>query len=134
MLALSPVAGDNPAAGQVIQPGDLVVFFEGKEALGCDRMKEKGIWQCRFGPFHHDEMVGKPYGCRVSERGIGSRQNGWLTTGHCSTTVVFVQRWLLITPTCYVPSNTLTTATLNGLLNCSESVLNMMYGSVTYVV
>lgn len=44
-----------------------MVFFEGREAIGFDRMKAKGIWQCRHGAFHHDEIVGKPFGSRVSQ-------------------------------------------------------------------
>lgn len=51
-----------------IRSGDMVVFFEGREAIGFDRMKAKGIWQCRHGAFHHDEIVGKPFGSRVSLR------------------------------------------------------------------
>lgn len=50
----------------LIQLGDMVVFFEGREAIGFDRMKVKSIWQCRHGAFHHDEIVGKPFGSRVS--------------------------------------------------------------------
>ena len=54
------------ASAPAIQSGDMVVFFEGREAIGFDRMKAKGIWQCRHGAFHHDEIVGKPFGSRVS--------------------------------------------------------------------
>lgn len=58
-------AGDA-ASAPAIRSGDMVVFFEGREAIGFDRMKAKGIWQCRHGAFHHDEIVGKPFGSRVS--------------------------------------------------------------------
>lgn len=45
----------------------MVVFFEGREPIGFDRMKPKTIWQCRHGAFHHDEIIGKPFGSRVSD-------------------------------------------------------------------
>lgn len=66
-----PPAGDSTAA-PAIRFGDMVVFFEGREAIGFDRMKAKGIWQCRHGAFHHDEIIDKPFGSRV--RGDDERQ------------------------------------------------------------
>lgn len=56
------------AGASLIRSGDMVVFFEGREAIGFDRMKTKSIWQCRHGAFHHDDIVGKPFGSRVSCR------------------------------------------------------------------
>lgn len=55
----------DAASAPAIRSGDMVVFFEGREAIGFDRMKAKSIWQCRHGAFHHDEIVGKPFGSRV---------------------------------------------------------------------
>ncbi|CAM9242860.1 unnamed protein product [Ectocarpus sp. 4 AP-2014] len=52
----------------LIRKGDMVVFFEGREPIGFDRMKTKTIWQCRHGAFHHDEIIGKPFGSRVFSR------------------------------------------------------------------
>ncbi|CAM9262480.1 unnamed protein product [Scytosiphon promiscuus] len=52
----------------LIRDGDMVVFFEGREPIGFDRMKPKTIWQCRHGAFHHDEIIGKPFGSRVFSR------------------------------------------------------------------
>ncbi|CBJ27631.1 conserved unknown protein [Ectocarpus siliculosus] len=52
----------------LIRNGDMVVFFEGREPIGFDRMKAKTIWQCRHGAFHHDEIIGKPFGSRVFSR------------------------------------------------------------------
>eukprot|EP00752_Nemacystus_decipiens_P006808 g6111.t1 len=52
----------------LIRDGDMVVFFEGREPIGFDRMKAKTIWQCRHGAFHHDEIIGKPFGSRVFSR------------------------------------------------------------------
>ncbi|CAM9579688.1 unnamed protein product [Ectocarpus sp. 8 AP-2014] len=52
----------------LIRNGDMVVFFEGREPIGFDRMKAKTIWQCRHGAFHHNEIVGKPFGSRVFSR------------------------------------------------------------------
>lgn len=49
----------------LIRKGDMVVFFEGREPIGFDRMKANTIWQCRHGAFHHDEIIGKPFGSRV---------------------------------------------------------------------
>lgn len=65
VLVRSRCAGEGSLA-PVIQEGDMVVFFEGREAVGFDRMKAKTIWQCRHGAFHHDEIIGKPFGSRVS--------------------------------------------------------------------
>lgn len=64
MLADVQVQG-NVASSPLIATGDMVVFFEGREAIGFDRMKSKAIWQCRHGAFHHDDMLGKPFGSRV---------------------------------------------------------------------
>lgn len=69
----------------------MVVFFEGRDAIGFDRMKPKGIWQCRHGVFHHDEMVGKPFGSRVRTDGpwdpVVSRMPG-VTATVCPRRVV----------------------------------------------
>lgn len=61
------IAGDTSFA-PLIRDGDMVVFFEGREPAGFDRMKPKTIWQCRHGAFHHDEIIGKPFGSRVSKQ------------------------------------------------------------------
>ena len=63
---LFPSKPGDGASAPAIRLGDTVIFFEGREAIGCDRMKHKTIWQCRHGAFHHDDIVGKPFGCRVS--------------------------------------------------------------------
>lgn len=54
------------ASAPAIKTGDMVVFLEGREAIGFDRMKDKGIWQCSHGAFHHEDMLGKQFGSRVS--------------------------------------------------------------------
>lgn len=59
-------AGEGSFA-PLIREGDMVVFFEGREPIGFDSMKAKTIWQCRHGAFHHDEIIGKPFGSRVSD-------------------------------------------------------------------
>ena len=56
---------DGKSSAPLIRDGDMVVFFEGREPIGFDRMKPKTIWQCRHGAFHHDEIIGKPFGSRV---------------------------------------------------------------------
>lgn len=53
------------ASAPLIRMGDMVVFFEGREAIGFDRMQDRGIWQCRHGAFHHGDVLGKPFGSRV---------------------------------------------------------------------
>lgn len=55
----------------------MVVFFEGREPIGFDRMKAKTIWQCRHGAFHHDEIIGKPFGSRVSDTVVVCSSGTW---------------------------------------------------------
>ncbi|CAM9651922.1 unnamed protein product [Pylaiella littoralis] len=63
-----PSTLNEMSSSPLIRVGDMVVFFEGREPIGFDRMKAKTIWQCRHGAFHHDEIVGKPFGSRVFSR------------------------------------------------------------------
>lgn len=63
----------------------MVVFFEGREAIGFDRMSPKGIWQCRHGVFHHDEMIGKPFGSKVRNSSAAVASRSGLSAGLLST-------------------------------------------------
>lgn len=53
---------------QTIQPNDLVVIFESFDNLNFCYAKPKEIFSNRNGHFHHDDFIGKPYGCKIRSR------------------------------------------------------------------
>ncbi|CAM9419003.1 unnamed protein product, partial [Discosporangium mesarthrocarpum] len=57
-----------------IKDNGLVILYSIREPVGYARPKKGGIFQCRFGAFYHDDMIGKPYGSKVFSR----KTNGWL--------------------------------------------------------
>ncbi|KAL3924444.1 MAG: hypothetical protein SGILL_001041 [Bacillariaceae sp.] len=59
---------------ETIQPGSLVVIFESFDNLNFCYAKEKEIFSNRNGHFHHDDFIGKPFGCKIrsrNNRGLG---------------------------------------------------------------
>lgn len=54
--------------GDTIAVGDLVILFETHKSVTYAYVKENEIFQNRFGAFHHNDMIGKPFGCKVPSR------------------------------------------------------------------
>lgn len=57
-----------PPARQHIQPGDLVVVFESFNDLNFVYAKPNDIFSNRNGHFHHNDFLGKPYGCKIRSK------------------------------------------------------------------
>eukprot|EP00977_Amphora_coffeiformis_P021018 scaffold8728_cov164-Amphora_coffeaeformis.AAC.3 len=58
----------------VIKEGDLVVIVLSFDNLSFVYAKHKGILSNRHGHFHHDDFIGKPFGCKIrsrNNRGLG---------------------------------------------------------------
>eukprot|EP01098_Paradermamoeba_levis_P007340 TRINITY_DN3027_c0_g1_i1.p1 TRINITY_DN3027_c0_g1~~TRINITY_DN3027_c0_g1_i1.p1 ORF type:complete len:341 (-),score=87.56 TRINITY_DN3027_c0_g1_i1:21-1043(-) len=61
--------------GAVITEGDIVIFYSSKDNFSWEKMKKGGIFNNKFGAFHHNDIIDKAkYGSRVT-----SKQNrGWI--------------------------------------------------------
>lgn len=57
-----------PPARRLIQPNDLVVVFESFNDLNFVYAKPNDIFSNRNGHFHHNDFIGKPYGCKIRSR------------------------------------------------------------------
>lgn len=53
---------------EIISAGDLVVIFESFDNLNFVYAKSKDIFSNRNGHFHHDDFLGKPFGCKIRSR------------------------------------------------------------------
>jgi tRNA (adenine57-N1/adenine58-N1)-methyltransferase len=53
---------------ETIQPDQLVVIFESFDNLNFCYAKSGEIFSNRNGHFHHDDFIGKPYGCKIRSR------------------------------------------------------------------
>ena len=51
-----------------IQEGDLVVIVISFDNLSFVYAKPKAIFSNRHGHFHHDDFIGKPFGCKIRSR------------------------------------------------------------------
>ena len=69
-MLLSPA----PRAGGTIAAGDLVVVYEGHDALRFLTVAPGTVLRCKHGAFPHAAWVGQPFGARVT----GSDGRGWL--------------------------------------------------------
>jgi tRNA (adenine57-N1/adenine58-N1)-methyltransferase len=59
---------------ETIQPGSLVVICESFDNLNFCYAEEKAIFSNKNGHFHHDDFIGKPFGCKIrsrNNRGLG---------------------------------------------------------------
>jgi len=54
-----------PPPTRHIRPGDLVVIFESFNDLNFVYAKPGDIFSNRNGHFHHNDFIGKPYGCKI---------------------------------------------------------------------
>ncbi|KAL7438217.1 hypothetical protein ACHAXH_004487 [Discostella pseudostelligera] len=57
-----------PPARRLIQPGDLVVVFESFNDLNFVYATPNAIFSNRNGHFHHNDFIGKPYGCKIRSK------------------------------------------------------------------
>lgn len=52
----------------IIEPGSLVVIFESFDSLNFVYATPGEVFHNRNGHFHHDDFIGKPYGCKIRSR------------------------------------------------------------------
>eukprot|EP01101_Sappina_pedata_P002486 TRINITY_DN12719_c0_g1_i2.p1 TRINITY_DN12719_c0_g1~~TRINITY_DN12719_c0_g1_i2.p1 ORF type:complete len:342 (+),score=118.04 TRINITY_DN12719_c0_g1_i2:15-1040(+) len=64
----------NKITTSVAQVGDLVLLFESVEKVHSVTLVPKAIFNNKFGSFHHDSIIGTPYGSKVFEK----KNRGWL--------------------------------------------------------
>jgi tRNA (adenine57-N1/adenine58-N1)-methyltransferase len=57
-----------PPARHLIAPGDLVVVFESFNDLNFVYATPNAIFSNRNGHFHHNDFIGKPYGCKIRSK------------------------------------------------------------------
>ena len=69
-MLLSPA----PRAGGAIAAGDLVVVYEGHDAMRFMTVAPGTVLRCKHGAFPHAAWVGQPFGARVT----GNDGRGWL--------------------------------------------------------
>nr|CCA16504.1 tRNA (adenineN(1))methyltransferase catalytic subunit putative [Albugo laibachii Nc14] len=53
---------------KVIEEGSLVILFENHTSLTYCYVKRQEIFQNRHGAFHHNDMIGKPFGSTITSR------------------------------------------------------------------
>ena len=53
---------------ETIQPNQIVVIFESFDNLKFCYAKSGEVFSNRNGHFHHDDFIGKPYGCKIRSR------------------------------------------------------------------
>ena len=53
---------------RLMKPGDLVIVYERHDQLDHIYLKRGKVYDNRFGSFHHDDMIGKPFGSRIKSR------------------------------------------------------------------
>ncbi len=59
---------------KLIQDGDLVVIYIRHDSLDHLYVKKGKTFNNKFGAFHHDDIIGKPFGSKIKSK-ISS---GWL--------------------------------------------------------
>lgn len=52
--------------GVVMEEGDLVIVFSRHDSMDHIILKPNGIHDNRYGAFHHNDFIGKPFGSKVS--------------------------------------------------------------------
>lgn len=59
---------------RLIQVGDTIMMFGGKDSISPITVTPGLVFHHRFGSFHHDDLIAKPYGSKVQAR----KTKGWL--------------------------------------------------------
>jgi hypothetical protein len=54
--------------------GDLIIVYERHDTLDHVYIVRDGIFQNKFGSFHHNDMIGKRFGSKIKSRS----SNGWI--------------------------------------------------------
>ena len=58
-----------------MEVGDLVILYSGHSSVSHIWLTPAAIVDNKFGRFHHNDFLGKPFGSRIASRG---NSDGWL--------------------------------------------------------
>lgn len=53
---------------RIMKAGDLVIVYERHDQLDHVYLKPGKVYDNRFGNFHHDDIIGKPFGSKIQSR------------------------------------------------------------------
>jgi tRNA (adenine57-N1/adenine58-N1)-methyltransferase len=59
---------------RLMADGDLVIVYERHDALSHIYLSTNEIFNNKFGAFHHNDMIGKPFGSKV----VSKCTDGWI--------------------------------------------------------
>ncbi len=62
-----------------MEVGDLVIIYSGHSSVSYIWLTSNAIVDNKFGHFHHDDFIGKPYGSRISSQG---NKDAWVLALH----------------------------------------------------
>eukprot|EP01029_Cantina_marsupialis_P025564 TRINITY_DN67760_c0_g1_i1.p1 TRINITY_DN67760_c0_g1~~TRINITY_DN67760_c0_g1_i1.p1 ORF type:complete len:333 (+),score=86.08 TRINITY_DN67760_c0_g1_i1:50-1048(+) len=69
---------------KIMKAGSLVCFYEKHNTISPIVLEKDGIFNNRLGAFHHNDIIGKPYGTRFVARTSAAQQKslqkGWMQT------------------------------------------------------
>lgn len=64
----------RPHISKRMRAGDLVIMYMGHSSLDHVYLQSGAIFQNKYGAFHHDDMIGQYFGCKIQSR----ISNGWI--------------------------------------------------------
>lgn len=53
---------------RLVEEGDLVILYERHDSLDHFYVKKGEILNNKFGNFHHNDMIGKPFGSKIMSK------------------------------------------------------------------
>ncbi|KAL9645560.1 hypothetical protein ABK040_000623 [Willaertia magna] len=69
---LNNISNNN---NNIIQEGDLVIFYLNHDNMKADIIKKGETFECRFGIFSHDKIIGKTFGTILQNEKKGNANN-----------------------------------------------------------
>jgi hypothetical protein len=93
----------------VMKAGDLVIVYERHDQLDHIYLRKGKVYDNRFGNFHHDDMIGKPFGSRIKSRSsngfvymLQPTPELWSSAVHVSWRLMPVNMVSLVLLTCFL--------------------------------
>ena len=75
MIGSSTQKSKNTEEKGIMEVGDLVILYSGHSSVSHIWLTPAAIVDNKFGRFHHNDFLGKPFGSRIASRG---NSDGWL--------------------------------------------------------
>ena len=74
----STTSGDAAAISEnnpnIMKKGDVVIVYLGHDSLDYITLKQDGVYDNKFGAFHHNEFIGKLFGSKIHSK----TSSGWI--------------------------------------------------------